>query len=184
MVNAIKIYTAQRMTGRFMDELVVEAHLLTRVLANYGFVALNPVLEEKIPSKHEILPIGEVETLTRYWNRDKEMIREADILLDYETINQSDGVNMELGYARWCLWKPTVRVWSGLGGSISRLEHDLVTPTLTEALQNIQTRWGSYEKLATWRVDIWERSFPRWLSYQQSINERYGLRGLLHSRGL
>ena len=54
-MSRIKIYTCQAMTGRFMDELVVEAQMLKRTLENHGFGCLNPVLEESVPNVHEIL---------------------------------------------------------------------------------------------------------------------------------
>ncbi len=174
-MNPIKIYTCQRMTGRYMDEMVQEAEMLVRVLGNYGFVALNPVLEEKVPRVHEILPVGDPEVLHRYWRRDKEMIREADIVLDYETQGKSDGTNNEVGYARFCLWKPVVRVWSGPGGAISKLEDDLVIPSLTEAIQVIFQRWGTYEKLGEWRAEIWKKSFLRWFDHQKELRKRYSM---------
>ncbi len=173
MPNRIKIYTCVAMTGRMMDEMVVEAEMLKRTFVNYGFECLSPVLEENIPNVHEILSSVPAAQLAQYWKRDKEMIREADVVLDYKTRNKSDGSNKELGYARYCLWKPVIRVWDGPGALISRMEDDLVVPTLSDALNFISTRWGNYEKLGMWHKEIWDTHFSKWLNYHMSMKERY-----------
>jgi hypothetical protein len=172
----IKAYTSQRMTGRYCDEMLVEAQMLVRVLGNYGITALNPVLEEHIPNEHIVLPHVSSETLERYWQRDKEMIREADILIDYKTQNLSDGSNKEVGYSRWCLWKPTIRVWDGKGALISRIEDDLVVPNLLDAISVINERWGDYEKLGKWRMDMLQKSYPAWAMHQRELLARYGIK--------
>lgn len=175
----ISIYTCQRMTGRMMDEMVVEAQMLVRMGAERDFKVLNPVLEEKVPMVHEILPMTLQHTLEEYWKRDKEMIREADITLDFHTQNMSDGSVNEVGYSRWCLWKPTVRVWSGKGGLISRVEDDLVVGSLELAFDIIQERWGTYDKLAKWRTEMLEKSYPKWVAYQRSLQTRYGMKEVI-----
>jgi hypothetical protein len=171
-MEGIKIYHSMRMTGRMCDELVNEAHMLVRASQEYGFIALNPVIEEKVKFAHVPLNASP-ERLEEYWKRDKAMIREADIVLDYATHNQSDGANKEIGYSRWCLWKPTVRVWSNPGGMISKLEDDLVVPTLGEAMQLIVEQWGTYPKLSAWRKEMWERCHKPWLEEQEKMNRRY-----------
>lgn len=179
----IKIYTCQAMTGRFCDEIRNEAEMLKRVLSNYGFGILNPVLEEGVPNEHVLLENVPVATLEKYWRRDKEMIRESDIVIDYKTQNRSDGSNKEVGYNRFCLWKPTVRVWDGPGALISRIEDDVVMPKLTDALELIAEKWGNYEKLGAWRKDMLERSYPKWLSYQRELTRRYNVRTVLDQQG-
>jgi len=174
-MNPIKIYTCQRMNGRFMDEMRSEADMLVRTLGNYGFIALNPVIEEQVPYIHDLLAVGNPETLHKYWRRDKGMIREADILLDYNTEGKSDGTNNEVAYARYCLWKPVVRVWSGPGGAISRIEDDIVVPSLYDALRFIKQQWGTYEQLGAWREAMWRGSFNRWMDRQKELRQRYGM---------
>jgi hypothetical protein len=171
----IKAYTSQRMTGHHCDEMLVEAQMLVRVLGNYGITALNPVLEENIPKEHILLPNVAPETLEKFWHRDKQMIRESDILIDYLTQNMSDGSNNEVGYNRWCLWKPTIRVWNGKGALISRMEDDIVVPTLLDAITLINEKFGTYEQLGQWRTEMLERSFPKWLAYQQNLIDRYSM---------
>ena len=178
-MELVKAYTCQRMTGRFCDEMTMEAQMLVRVLGNHGIRALNPVLEERIPNEHILLPNVPLATLEHYWRRDKEMIREADITIDYLTQNLSDGSNNEVGYSRWCLWKPTIRVWTGKGALISRIEDDIVVPTLMDAMKVIKEKWGTYEKLGKWRTEMLQRSYPSWISYQKSLEVRYGMKGIL-----
>lgn len=175
----IKAYTTQRMTGRFCDEMILEAEMLVRVLGNYEIQALNPVLEEKLPNEHVILENVPLEKLERFWRRDKEMIRESDILIDYLTQNLSDGSNKEVGYNRFCLWKPTIRVWNGKGALISRIEDDVVVPTLIDAINLIKEKYSTYEQLGEWRTAMLERSYPKWVEYQRSLQKRYGLKEII-----
>lgn len=171
----IKAYTCQRMTGRYCDEMLREAEMLKRILTNYEISILNPVLEEGIPDVHELLDNVHPGKLAEFWRRDKEMIREADIVIDYMTMNKSDGSNKEVAYNRFCLWKPTVRVWDGAGGLISRLEDDIVVPNILNAVTLINEKWGTYEKLGQWRTEMLERCYPKWLDYQQELIERYSM---------
>lgn len=177
MSNApkIKVYVAHRMTGRYQDELVQEAMLTKRALENYGFEVLDPIVAENVANIHEPLTQVDASQLERYWRRDKEMIREADILLDFMSCNKSDGVAKELGYARWCLWKPVVRVFPNLGFSISRIEDDVIVENLPDAIGVMINRFGSYEKLKAWRQDIWNKCFSKWMYEQLKMNDRYGV---------
>lgn len=175
----ISAYTCQRMTGRYCDEMLVEAKMLERVLTNYGIRILNPVLEEGIPNVHELLDNVPTSKLEHFWRRDKDMIREADILIDYMTMNKSDGSNKEVAYNRFCLWKPTIRVWDGNGGLISRIEDDIVVSNLVQAVMMANEKWGTYEKLGQWRKDMLERCYPKWLEYQYSLLKRYGVKEIL-----
>ena len=171
----LKVYVAHAMTGKMQDELRREAELTTRVLENYGFEVLDPIIAEGVPDIHEPLTQVSQAQLADHWKRDKEMIREADILLDYMGCNKSDGVAKELGYARWCLWKPVVRVFPNCSINISRLEDDCITDNLQDAVGVMLNRFGSYEKLRVWRQDIWDRSFAVWLHEQEKMNRRYGV---------
>lgn len=173
----IKAYTCQSMTGRMCDEMIVEARMLERVLGNYEIEILNPVLAELeyIPNEHILLPHVPEETLRKFWYMDKQMIRDADILIDYKTQNKSDGSNNEVGYNRFCLWKPTIRVWDGPGALISRMEHDIIVPNLIEAVKLIQEKFGTYEKLKAWRLDMLSRSYPKWAEHQKELMVRYNI---------
>lgn len=172
----IKIYVAHAMTGKMQDELVKEAEYTTRMLENYGFEVLDPINAEGVKSIHEPLLQLSQEQLANYWKRDKEMIREADILLDYQSMNKSDGVGKELGYARFCLWKPVVRVFPKMGINISRIEDDIIVDHLIDAVHLIHERFGSYDQLRVWREAMWNRCFNKWFQEQTKMNQRYGVR--------
>lgn len=173
----IKSYTCQSMTGRYCDEMIVEARMLERVLGNHGIEILNPVLAELdfIPNEHVTLPNVPPDILEKFWYMDKQMIRDADILIDYKTHNKSDGSINEVGYNRFCLWKPTIRVWEGPGALISRMEHDIIMPSLIEAMELIKDRFGDYEKLKAWRIEMLARSYPKWAEHQRELMNRYNI---------
>lgn len=176
MSNKVTFYVSHAMTGKMQDELVKEEEYTTRFITNHGFAVLDPIKAEGVKSVHEPLTQISSEQLERYWRRDKEMIREADIILDYNTCNKSDGANKEIGYARWCLWKPVIRVFPNCGINISRIEDDVVVGSMTEAMNVAIERWGDYEKLRQWRQAMWDRCFDKWLAEQNRMNERYGVR--------
>lgn len=163
------------MTGRFMDELVQEAQFTTAVLAMYGFQALDPIVQEKIPNVHELLTQISEEQLRERWRDDKTAMKDADLMLDFMGCNLSDGVNVENGYVRFGLWKPVVRVWPGVPMSISAIEYDHIVPTIWDAMEVTREQYGTYEKLGAWRKAMLERSLAPWLSEQHKMNGRYGI---------
>lgn len=175
-MNKIKIYVCHAMTGKMKSDLVREEQYTSKQLEAYGFEVLDPIKAEGVQDVNEPLTQVSVETLEQYWRRDKEMIKEADIILDYQSCNKSDGVNKEIAYARFCLWKPVVRIFPGMGINISRIEDDAVVNDLPAAIDLIHAKYGSYEKLAMWRKEVWERSFGKWMEEQRKMNERYGVK--------
>ncbi len=175
-MERIKIYVAHKMTGKMQDELVREAEYTTRTLTNYGFDILDPIIEEGVKDVHEPLVQVSSDQLERYWRRDKIMIKEADLVLDFQSCNTSDGVNKEIGYARFCLWKPVVRVFPKCGINISRIEDDAVVETLPDAIAFIQEHYGDYEKLRVWRQIMLNRSLEGWMAEQAKMNDRYGVK--------
>ncbi len=181
-MNKIKVYVAHAMTGKMQDELVKEAEYTTRTLENYGFEVLDPIVEEQVKSVHEPLLQVSAEQLERYWRRDKEMIKEADIVLDFKSCNKSDGVAKEIGYARWCLWKPVVRVFPGMGINISRIEDDEIVNDLPSAIAIMHEKYGTYDKLHTWREEMWHRCFDKWYAEQKKLNDRYNISPCLVSQ--
>lgn len=181
-MNKIKIYVAHAMTGKFKDELVAEEKYTRQDLEAAGFEVLDPIAEEHIENVHEPLIQLSQDQLSEYWKRDKEMIRDADLVLDFNSCNKSDGVNKEIGYARFCLWKPVVRVFPGMGINISKLEDDIITNTLDEAILAIKEKFGSYEKLGMWRMAMLNRCLEPWLAEQERIMERYQMEDTYYSK--
>ncbi len=160
--NGIKIYAAVKMTGRYCDELVEESTRLKDALEYAGFTVLSPVIEEKVPNEHVVL-MNQVDKLREYWKRDKEMLQEAHLMLDFNSQGTSDGVNVEMGYCRFFMFKPLIRVHPSLGCVISKLEYDCVVKDLESAIIVMQEQWGTKHKLLVWRLNMLIRSIPKLL---------------------
>ncbi len=94
------------------------------------------------------------------------MIRDAHVLVDLTGPAKSEGVAHEIGYARYNLWKPIVRVWPGLGPSVAWLEDDVIVPTAAHALVEAQRRWGTPFKRRLWRAKMLNRCLLRWIANQ------------------
>ncbi len=177
--DPIKLYICQPMTGLYCDEILAIAEMLQRVCNNYGFVLLSPIFRERIPRVHELLtPASKAELLSN-WKGDKTMIKDADVVVDFMGLGKSNGVNNEICYARYGLWKPVVHVWPNMPLNISQLEGDAHCESLIEAMELITHDWGTFAKLGNWRQAILARSFLPWLQEQHKINGRYGIRSNL-----
>ncbi len=159
-MRPIKVYAAQRMTGRFCDELLAEAQMVSAKLEAAGFSVLSPVIEEGVPNKHTKL-VNTMGRLRQYWRRDKEMLNEAHIMLDFNSQGKSDGVNVEMGYVRFYMYKPLIRIYPNLGLTISRIEYDCVTDSIDSAIKIMVERWGTRHKLLMWRMRMLIRCLPK-----------------------
>lgn len=165
MTRPIKVYLAQRMTGLYCDDLLRSATEASQLLEKAGFTVLSPVIEEGVPNKH-IKLVNTLGRLRLYWKRDKELLREAHIMLDLDSQGKSDGVNVEMGYTRFFLYKPLIRVHPNLGCTISRIEYDCVTDSIDKAIQVMKQRWGSRRKLLLWRLRMLYRCTPKIVAMQ------------------
>jgi hypothetical protein len=96
-------------------------------------------------------------SLGRFWHDDKDLIRRAHVVLDLSGPAKSEGVAHEIGFARYFLWKPVVRVWPGLGASIARLDDDVVVSSADEAAEVIRAKWGTPWKRLKWRFALYNR---------------------------
>lgn len=148
------------------DELVYEANIVCRALRNYGFEPLDPIIGEKITNEHKLLEQMSESTLNKNWKRDKQMLQESHLVLDYNSCNKSDGVSVELGYARFFMWKPVIRVFPNLGISISKLEFDTVVSNICYALPLMTALWGTKKKLLIWRLKMLIRCIPKFVLLQ------------------
>lgn len=160
-----KVYLGVRMTHRFCDELLKESAEVSQKLEKAGFEVLSPVIEEGVPNKHVRL-VNTLGRLKGYWKRDKQMLNEAHIMMDYMSQGKSDGVNVEMGYVRFLMWKPLIRIHPTLGCTISRLEYDCVTDNLEEAIKVMQTKWGTKQKLRIWRLKMLNSSVFKFIKQQ------------------
>lgn len=161
---SIKVYIAHAMTGRPGTEVVKESEEALKILGQFGITVLDPVTAEKVkPTKKEINT--DYNTLDGYWRRDKEMIREAHVLIDITPERKSEGVAHEIGYARYHLWKPVIRVYqkgqvpSNL--SVAYFEDDFIVDDLAVAGRYIERMYGNWFKRFMWRVQLYRRSWPK-----------------------
>jgi hypothetical protein len=162
----VKLYLARAMSGRLANKVVNEAKKEKQFFERAGFVVLDPVSEEGVKStKHQIRTSHS--DLVKFWERDKDLIREAHVVVDMTPLSKSEGVAHEIGYARYFLQKPIVRVYPrGYmpdEGSVAYLEDDHITDEIEEAALTIYVRWGTLLKRLNWRLSIQRRCFFRQL---------------------
>jgi len=165
----LKVYLARAMTGRVKSEVLAEAQAANAVLVMHGLLPLDPVTQEGIEAVPEVIAAPE-EHLRKFWQRDKEMIREAHIIFDMSPTMKSEGVAHEVGYARYFLWKPVVRVYSGTNipptNSVARIEDDFLAGSLGEAIWYAKFRHGTRRQRLVWRIKLLARCFWKFLVYQ------------------
>ena len=164
-----RIYTAAKMTGRDKKEMVETSLKNKKIFEAYGIKVLDPILEEHIKPVKGALADTPVSLLKDYWKRDKEMIRSAHVLVDTTPGEKSEGSSHEIGYARYGLWKPVVRMYIGENKPLSMIvyfEDDLIVHSVEEAAVQIQKYWGTWLKRALWRVGLLNRCLLKWIWYQ------------------
>lgn len=165
----MRAYIAHAMTGRTGEEVVSESLHISEVCKKYDIEPLDPVIAEgvkkadpRVQSTNEMLP--------RLWKRDKEMIREAHVLIDVTADRKSEGVQHEIGYARCYLWKPVIRVSINYARnpniSIANLEDDLIVGSIEQAAYFAQLRWGTFRKRLCWRLTLLNRCLLKFLWHQ------------------
>lgn len=165
----IRIYTAAKMTGRDKKEMVDTALHNKKVFEAYGIEVFDPILEEHVKPTKGLLVDTPVGLLKDYWKRDKQMIRNAHVLVDTTPEEKSEGSAHEIGYARYSLWKPIVRMYGKESKPLSMIvyfEDDLIVHSPEEAAVQIQKYWGSRAKRFMWRISMFNRCFLKWVWYQ------------------
>lgn len=163
----IKAYLATSMTGRPYNEVIDEAHYAMDTLLSYSIVARSPAIEEGVPNTSDICPIRTDAEGLRIWKNDKQVIIESHVLIDLTPHRKSEGVAHEIGFMRYFLWKPIIRVYT-VGtppAMIAVFEDDAIVFSLEEAGKVIQERWGTHLKRFWWRMKIL-KSFPKFVWLQ------------------
>jgi nucleoside 2-deoxyribosyltransferase len=154
------------MSGRIKEEVVREALQDKEELEFLGFKVLCPVVTENILPTQENLQAS-VEQMNEFWYRDKRMIEEADVLFDMTPERKSEGVAHEIGYARYFLYKPVIRVYPQGKlppfSSVSYYEDDAIVDSLHEALEYADKIHGTLLKRLWWRFKLYLRCFPKML---------------------
>jgi hypothetical protein len=164
---SVKAYLAHKMTGRTGVELVIESALAASACKLQGVTPIDPVVFEGVKSTPDVMTGGDPACLRTLWNRDKQMIRDAHVLIDLTGELKSEGVLHEIGYARYYLWKPVVRVIKGYTGpTISDFEDDGIVGSFWEAAELVQRRWGTRLKRIIWRARFMPKALVKWAFYQ------------------
>lgn len=158
------------MTGLSGRELV-ERSFHAAQICPAGIELLDPVASEGVSADKPVVR-ATAEELQEFWRRDKEMIREAHVLIDLTGGAKSEGVAHEIGYARFFLWKPVIRVYPGLGTSIAAIEGDFVADSLASAYQLALRYWGTGWQRATWRLRLYVRCRLKafWYELKEWVN--------------
>lgn len=163
----MKAYIAHAMTGRSGADMLHESFEARRILAYYGISTLDPVLDEGITKDVKVLTTT-VENATKFWKRDKAMIREAHVVIDLTPHIKSEGVSHEIGYGRYFLWKPVARVGTFPPASIAVFEDDVIGANLFEVGEQLEKRFGTRSKRLRWRLTLYLRCWLRACWYKLS----------------
>jgi len=165
----LKIYLARAMTGRVKAEVLAEALHDNHLVEGWGAIPLDPVTQEGIEAVPDIISAPETQ-LRQFWKRDKEMIREAHIVFDMSPKMKSEGVAHEVGYARYFLWKPVIRVYPSRDEipavSVAREEDDYLASSLIDALQYATMHYDTQRQRIIWRWKLLKRCLWKFLVYQ------------------
>lgn len=165
----VKVYLARAMSHRIKEEVVAESKADKEFLEKAGFEVLCPVSKENVPATKQIL-LSSRKSMENYWPEDKRMIRESHVIFDMSPNFNSEGVKHEIGYARYCLWKPVIRIFTSgqlpLSSSVARFEDDFICDSLIEAVEYTLRVHGSLSKRFNWRMKMLLRCLPKWIWYQ------------------
>ena len=168
--KTVKAYLAHAMTARVWSDVLAESKEATSILNAHNIGVLDPVFIEEVISDDVSDKIDNVADASgkKSWFGDKKAIRNAHVLIDITPESKSEGVLRELGYARFFLFKPVIRVYKP--GSkphmITEFEDDAIVYSLEEAGKVIHKRWGTLTKRVLWRLKMLFRSIPKFIWYQ------------------
>lgn len=169
----LKVYLARAMSGRIMEDVVKEAAADRKYLRECGdgkvFIPLDPVQEEGVKPRKKKLQAS-YDDMVNFWKRDKQLIREANVVFDMTPGMKSEGVAHELAYARYFLWKPVVRVYRDGNlppkGSVAFFEDDVLAQSLFEACVIADSKWGTIGQRFRWRFSLLRRCLWKFIKYQ------------------
>lgn len=164
-MNDCIIYVATKMSNRDRVEMIERAHYVCETLERYGLTPISPILVENVENKPGKLTQTSEEQLKQFWTRDKDIIAyEAHVVLCDNAQHKSYGVEREYGFARFCLWKPTVSIVPPDSGFIvSTFEDDLVVNSVEAAARLIARHWGTPWKRRLWRFQMLRRTLGKFL---------------------
>lgn len=165
----LKAYCARAMTGRLKSVVLEEARQANKYLQVFGITPLDPVTQEGIENVPDVIDAPK-DHLQKFWQRDKEMIREAHIVFDFSPKMKSEGVAHEVAYARYFLWKPVIRVYASQAEvpevSVARIEDDYLAPNFGMAVEYALKNFRTRRQRIAWRLKLLNRCLWRFLVYQ------------------
>lgn len=169
MINVVnvRVYLATPMTGYDRPTMVARAKEMVAIGAEYGVTVISPVLIENVHGRGKLVQTDELE-LTRFWRKDKEIIRNRDgngahvVLVDKANL-KSLGCEREHGFNRYCLFKPTVCLMPSRGPSVAALEDDGIFEREHDAFKFIADNYGTHLRRIKWRISILAKSLPGWI---------------------
>ncbi|SRR5229473_4710026 len=160
----VSIYCARSMTGRVKEEVVNEAKADKEFLEKAGFTVFCPVVAENVQPTKQVL-LSSKKAMDEYWPRDKKMIEDSHVLFDMTPERKSEGVAHELGYARYFLYRPVVRVYREgklpVPSSVAYFEDDHITDSLLGAIEYTLRMHGTLAKRLKWRFNLYVRCLPK-----------------------
>lgn len=163
-----KVYIACKMSGRDRLEMVNRAIRVCDIFKEFGLTPISPVVEEQVKAEEGKLINSDKVKLSGFWQRDKEIImKEAHVIFLDHAEMKSFGMEREMGFARYCLWKPTVlHVAPGTVVSVAQWEDDKVFTSVHEAAKYIAETWGTRDQRFRWRLAMLKRTIPTWIKRQ------------------
>lgn len=165
----LRVYNCRGMTYRIKEEVVAEASKDKAFLEAAGFEVFCPVISEGVKVTKETL-LSSKKAMEEYWPRDKWMIRQAHLVFDMTPHLNSEGSKHEIGYARYALWKPVIRVFPlgklPIKSSVAFFEDDFICDSLEEAVEYAYRVHGTFLKRITWRMKLLNRCLLKWVVYQ------------------
>lgn len=160
----VTVYNARSMTGRVKEDVVAEAKADKEFLEKAGFTVLCPVEKEEVPATKQIL-LSSKKAMEDYWPKDKQMIEACDVLFDLTPERKSEGVAHEIGYARYFLYRPVVRIYREgklpVPSSVAYFEDDYITDSLVDAIEYTLRVHGTRWKRLKWRLNLYNRCLPK-----------------------
>ena len=176
MSNKTIIYVCHAMTGRPWNEVKDQSRAVKVFLESRGFEVIDPIeiendsVSENIDTDESSIPNRIDEGGKKAWYGDKIAIRKAHVVLDITPELKSEGVLRELGYARFYLFKPIIRLYQlkSEPHMVTIFEDDAVVRSLEEAADVIEDRWGTWPKRIMWRIKMLSRSLPKFI-YRQFL---------------
>ena len=166
---SVKIYVARAMSGRIKEEVVKEAKRDKAFLEKCGFIVLDPVTAEGVKASKQVLQATKVQMDT-FWKRDKEMIRQANVVFIMSPDKASLGCIREYGYARYHLWKKTITIFPEgklpPEGAVAYYEDDYVTDSLIDAIGETLRTHGTVLKRLKWRVALYQRCWLKAMKHR------------------